>query len=63
MIAKVREFPFDEVEKDVDTLIATSHEGKPFITVSQMKHIVPEYISQNSIYEQLDNSYAAERKK
>lgn len=63
MIAKVREFPFDEVEKEVNTLIATSHEGKPFITVSQMKHIVPEYISQNSIYEQLDTSYTTERKK
>lgn len=62
MIAKVREFPFDEIEKEINTLIATSHEEKPFITVSQMKHIVPEYISQNSIYEQLDTTYAKERK-
>lgn len=55
MIAKVREFPFEEVSQDVDKLIALSKENKPFLTVSQMKHIVPEFISKNSIYEQLDN--------
>ncbi len=58
MIAKVREFPFDEVEKEVDELIRLSHEEKPFLTVTHMKQIVPEYISQNSIYEQLDGSHA-----
>ncbi len=58
MIAKVREFPFDEVEKEVDELIRLSHEEKPFLTVTHMKQIVPEYISQNSIYEQLDGSRA-----
>lgn len=62
MIAKVREFPFDEVRREVETLIAMSHEGKPFLTVSQMKHIVPEYVSQNSVYEQLDNRHTSEKK-
>lgn len=54
MIARVREFDYDEVSKRIDTLIETSRNNKPFTTVKQMKQIVPEYISNNSIYEQLD---------
>ncbi len=62
MIAKVREFPFEEVKKKVDELLSLSYEEKPFLTVSHMKQIVPEYISQNSIYEQLDNSRSTRKK-
>ena len=54
MIARVREFDFEQVSKMVDTLIKTSHYNKPFTTVQQMKQLVPEFISKNSIYEQLD---------
>ena len=54
MVARVREFEFDEVSKDVDALIATTRQGKPFTTVKLMKQLVPEFISNNSIYEQLD---------
>lgn len=54
MIARVREFDFDKVSEKVDQLIETSHHDKPFTTVLQMKQIVPEFISKNSIYEQLD---------
>lgn len=54
MIAKVRQFPFDEVSEAVNTLISLSKKSKPFLTVSQMKKIVPEYISRNSVYEKLD---------
>ena len=45
MIARVREFDFDVVSKQIDTLIETSYTNKPFTIV---------YISNNSIYEQLD---------
>ena len=54
MIARVREFDFDVVSKQIDTLIETSYSNKPFTIVKQMKQLVPEYISNNSIYEQLD---------
>ena len=54
MVARVREFEFDEVSKAVDQLIETSRHSKPFTTVTLMKKLVPEFISNNSIYEQLD---------
>ena len=54
MIARVREFDFDVVSKQIDMLIETSYSDKPFTIVKQMKQLVPEYISNNSIYEQLD---------
>lgn len=54
MIARVQEFEFDKVQDSVNTLINLSKRSKPFLTVSQMKKIVPEYISRNSVYEKLD---------
>ena len=54
MIARVREFDFDKISKHIDSLIETSHQNKVFTTVKLMKQIVPEYISKNSVYEQLD---------
>ncbi|MBO4249795.1 MAG: polysaccharide biosynthesis protein [Paludibacteraceae bacterium] len=54
MVARVREFEFDEVSKEIDTLIKTTSQGKPFTTVKLMKQLVPEFISNNSVYEQLD---------
>ena len=54
MVARVREFEFDTVSPAIDQLIETSRLAKPFTTVRMMKQLVPEYISNNSIYEQLD---------
>lgn len=54
MIARVREFDYDVVNPQVEQLIQTSHLAKPFTTVKLMKQLVSEYISNNSIYEQLD---------
>ena len=54
MVARVRESDFDEVNERVNQLIETSRLTKPFTTVSLMKQLVPEFISNNSIYEQLD---------
>lgn len=52
--AKVREYE----EKEVDGMIATLHDqlitSDPFKIVAQMKVIVPEFISNNSIFEKLD---------
>ena len=54
MVARVREFEFDTVSPAIDQLIETSRMSKPFTTVTLMKKLVPEFISNNSIYEQLD---------
>jgi FlaA1/EpsC-like NDP-sugar epimerase len=54
MIARVREFDYEQVQRQVDELIETSRLDKPFTTVRLMKKLVPEYISKNSVYEQLD---------
>ncbi len=57
MIAKVKEYNYEEIKPKVDLLIASI--DKDDITfVSQMKSIVPEYISNNSKYELLDNEKA-----
>ena len=53
-IAKVQEFEFDTIKSQVDHLIATAKTYKSYTTVAEMKSIVPEFISKNSIYEQLD---------
>ena len=54
-IAEVREYDYDQVAKDIDDLIAVSREYDDMQTVRKMKSIVPEYKSNNSIYECLDN--------
>ena len=54
LVAKVREYDFDEVSASIEQLIRSAQEGKVFPTVQLMKEIVPEYKSKNSIYEQLD---------
>jgi FlaA1/EpsC-like NDP-sugar epimerase len=54
MVAKVREFDYDQVSTEVEQLIEISRQTKPFTTVKLMKQIVPEFKSNNSIYEQLD---------
>jgi FlaA1/EpsC-like NDP-sugar epimerase len=54
MIARVREFDYDQVSPQIDELIETSHLDKVFTTVKLMKQIVPEFISKNSVYERLD---------
>ena len=54
MIARVREFDYDQVSKEIDDLISISEQDKTFTTVKLMKQIVPEFISKNSVFEQLD---------
>ena len=53
-IAKVREYDFAQVSKDVDELIAISENLDDMAIVKKMKQIVPEYKSNNSVYEALD---------
>ena len=53
-IAEVREYDYDEVCKDINKLVEIAKHYDVMKTVAKMKEIVPEYKSNNSIYEQLD---------
>ncbi len=55
LVAKVREYDFDSVSTQIDQLIELAERGKVFPTVQEMKKIVPEFKSKNSVYEKLDN--------
>lgn len=54
MIAKVRDYCFNEVSKDIDKLIQLANLYEDVAVVRKMKNIVPEYKSNNSVYEELD---------
>lgn len=54
MIARVREYDFVEVNEHVEKLIASAQKHYITPTVVLMKQLVPEFISKNSAYEQLD---------
>lgn len=53
-IAEVRQYDYAAVSKDIDELIAISKQYDNMKTVAKMKEIVPEYKSNNSVYEALD---------
>ena len=54
-IATVREYDYDEVCNAIDTLLKIAVSYDNMATVKEMKAIVPEYRSNNSIYSQLDS--------
>ncbi len=54
MVAKVRKDDYLIVKEKVSELINKAKKEDAMDTVRNMKVIVPEFISQNSIYEQLD---------
>ena len=56
LVAKVREYDFDSVTTQIQALIEEAKTGKVFPVVKQMKAIVPEFKSKNSVYEQLDKN-------
>ena len=53
-IAQVREYDYEEVSKEIEELVALAKLYNDMDTVRKMKEIVPEYKSNNSVYEQLD---------
>lgn len=55
-IAQVREYDFDEVSREIDDLVETAKTFDKMETVRKMKQIVPEYKSNNSVYEVLDKA-------
>ncbi len=53
-IAQVREYDYTEVCRQLDELENISEQFDNMKTVGKMKKIVPEYISQNSVYSSID---------
>ncbi|MFZ4543203.1 MAG: polysaccharide biosynthesis protein [Saprospiraceae bacterium] len=53
--AKVREYDFEEISVKVSALNEAAMKGEDMEVVRQMKLIVPEFVSDNSIYQILDD--------
>ncbi len=56
MIGKVREYDYKNVSKDIEGLITLFDTQDNTDIVRKMKSIVPEFISKNSVFEQLDKA-------
>ncbi len=54
LIAKVSEYNFEEISEKIEQLIDLFDSQDNFNIVAKMKEIIPEYISNNSIYSNLD---------
>ena len=54
MIAKVKKYDFQEVDTKINQLISSFNTQNNFQIVTQMKALVPEFKSKNSVYEELD---------
>ena len=54
LVTEVRDYDFDVIATQINTLIENAKKGQVFPVVQQMKEIVPEFKSKNSVYEQLD---------
>jgi hypothetical protein len=54
LVARVQETDFDRISADINTLISLFDKQDNNAIVSKMKQIVPEYISNNSVFEKLD---------
>lgn len=55
MIAEVREYDYDEVKDKIIELEEVAGTFDQMKIVEKMKELVPEYVSKNSIFEQLDH--------
>lgn len=54
LIARVKEYDFEDVKRSVNELIELFDSQNNIAIVTKMKEMVPEYISNNSVYEELD---------
>lgn len=54
MIAKVREYEWEEIQDQVDTLVQLYDFQDNEKAVRLMKHLIPEYVSMNSPFEKID---------
>lgn len=56
LIAKVREYDQEEVRRHTGDLITMTATHSEMELVKKLKEVIPEYVSQNSVYEELDRS-------
>jgi len=56
LVGKVREYEFAEVAKFIDELIQLFNTQNNKLIVSKMKDIVPEFVSNNSVFQTLDKN-------
>ena len=54
-ISQVIDYTFEQVRADIDELLMLNKQNDLIAVVNKMKEIVPEFISKNSEYEELDN--------
>lgn len=54
MVARVKEYDFGEIDKEIRQLIELLNQQNDMEIVKKMKSILPEFISQNSVFEKLD---------
>lgn len=54
-ISEVINYPYKKVTDDINELIMLNNQGDDMAMVNKMKKIVPEFISKNSQFENLDN--------
>lgn len=55
MIAKVRTYEYEQIKNHLEKLQMMLVEDNIHDIVAEMKHIVPEYKSQNSMWQDIDN--------
>jgi len=60
MIARVRTYSFKDVIEHLERLEKCLHKGPSHDIVAEMKHMVPEFKSNNSIYQEIDSELSAE---
>jgi len=56
MIAQVAEYEYEQLSVKIQSLFETLHSADEFNVVRMMKNIVPEFLSKNSIFEELDHN-------
>ena len=54
MIARVREYDFEVISKEINSLITLFKSQDNESIVRKMKEIVPEFVSANSVFSELD---------
>lgn len=62
LIAQVVEYDFYSVNKSIDQLLDYAMQNNDIEVVRQMKKIIPEYISNNSVYQEMDKQVKEEEK-
>jgi FlaA1/EpsC-like NDP-sugar epimerase len=58
-ISQVIDYGYEQVHADINELLALNKNNNILAVVNKMKEIVPEFISRNSKFEELDNKNAA----